>query len=276
MKEQQCYKAYYCGICREIGKRFGFVPRFGLTHEFAVLAMLLEVCNSSSKTLKIKNKPCIAHPFKRVRSVSGSPFMTYAAACNVLFFRVKLQDAWVDDRNIGAWFAKIFFSFGNRKATKKYRDFAQAISTEIATLNAYEKELCSSVDVVSEPFARLLSTLFTVDGLMPGTISKELSSMGYHLGKWIYLIDAASDRVEDRKKGSYNVYNIRYKDAPLPSNERITRELCLAAVTESWEKLKKHVSSKYYAEIGYLDNLFYLGLRAKEESLSCLEQEDPH
>lgn len=272
----QCYKTYYCGVCREIGKHFGFVPRFGLTHEFAVLAMLLEVCSSNTHKHTIRNKPCIAHPFKRVSSVSGSPFVTYAAACNVLFFRAKLRDAWIDDRNIAAWFAGVFYAMGNKRAQKKYKDFANAISDEVDTLSRLEQAQCVSVDTIAEPFARLLATLFTVDGLMPGSISKELSTMGYHLGKWIYLIDAAADREDDLKKGSYNVYNIRYQDGPLPDTECITRELCLASVAESWEEIKKKLAITSGPEIGYLDNLFYMGLRAKEESLICKEQEEQH
>ncbi len=274
VKEQQCYKAYYCGVCREIGRNFGFVPRFGLTHEFAVLAMLLDVCSGQNHHLIIRNKPCIAHPLRRIRSVSGSPYITYAAACNVLFFRAKLQDAWIDDRNIGAWIAGVLYTLGNHKAGKRYKTFAQLICNEIATLTKLEREACSSVDAVSEPFAKLLSTLFTIDGLMPGGVSKELATMGYHLGKWIYLIDAATDREEDRKNGNYNVYNIRYRDEMLPERERMTRELCLASIAESWEQIKKKISQNRNAEIGYLDNLFYLGLRAREESLLCAGQEE--
>lgn len=273
VKEQQCYKAYYCGVCREIGRNFGQIPRFGLTHEFAVLAMLLSVCTGEDAMPNIRVKPCIAHPFRKVISYDGNPYITYAAACNVLFFRAKMQDAWHDERRLTALLGSAFFAIGNKKAVRKYKTFADLICSQIKELTKLEETGCSSVDKIAEPFARLLAILFSVDGLLPSEISGELQLMGYHLGKWIYLVDAATDRIHDRETNNYNVYNIRYGTAPLPENESCTRELCLAAACESWERLKNKVQSSRVCELGYLDNLFYLGLRAIEARLQSTEQE---
>lgn len=274
IREHQCYKAYYCGICREIGHHFGQFPRFGLTHEFAVLAMLLEACAGDERSLVIKRRPCIAHPFRKVVSYQGSPFISYGAAVNVLFFQAKLQDSWQDDGNIIALLGKVFFAAGNRKARRRFKSFAEAVVKHIQELTQLETQNCASVDQVAEPFAQLLATLFTVDGLMPAEISPHLRNLGYHLGKWIYLIDAAEDRERDRKRNNYNVYNIRYGAAPLPENETLTRELSLAAVAESWEMLKKKTVPDRQSEIGYLDNLFYLGLRSKEDQMRNRKQEE--
>ncbi len=250
------------------------IPRFGLTHEFAVLAMLLEICGSDDAAKIARKHPCIAHPLRKVVSYGNSPFITYAAAVNILFFYAKLQDAWMDDQNVRALLGKAFFALGNRRAGKMYQVFAQDVTRQIQALTALETASCASVDAIAEPFANLLATLFTVDGLMPASVSGDLHHIGYHLGKWIYLIDAAEDRVKDREKQRYNVYNIRYGAAPLPEKELLTRELCLATVAESWETLKGKLAATHACEIGYLDNLFYLGLRAKEDQVRNAQQED--
>lgn len=40
-----------------------------------------------------------------------------------------------------------------------------------------------------------------------------MASLGYNLGKWIYLIDAWEDRARDAKRGSYNAFIAAGADA---------------------------------------------------------------
>ena len=68
-----------------------------------------------------------------------------------------------------------------------------------------ERERVASVDAAAEPTAELLSFLFTLD------VSEErqrrvLERLGYCMGRWIYLIDAADDLEKDRKSGNYNPF----------------------------------------------------------------------
>ncbi len=267
IREQQCYKAYYCGICREIGKNFGQVPRFGLTHEFAVLSMVLSCVVEHTPPVKIVKRPCIAHPFRKTISYSNNPFITYGAALNVLFIQSKLKDNWKDERQISALLGQSLFVWGSQKAGRTYRDLKMLIEKAMETLADLEQNQCMSVDEIAHPFADLIGRIFTIDGLIPQSFAVNLYQLGYHLGKWIYLIDALSDREKDRKKGIYNVYNLRYGTESLPAIEKTTRELSLAHIAEAWEHLKRKAKDNTKSEQGYLDNLFYLGLRTQEDNV---------
>ena len=40
MFEYDIYKAVYCGLCKDMGRRYGFVTRFTLSYDFAFLSLM--------------------------------------------------------------------------------------------------------------------------------------------------------------------------------------------------------------------------------------------
>lgn len=40
MKEYEAYKSVYCGLCKELGRRYGIFARFTLSYDFTFLAIL--------------------------------------------------------------------------------------------------------------------------------------------------------------------------------------------------------------------------------------------
>ena len=227
--------------------------------------MVLSCVVEHDKAVTIAKRPCIAHPFRKTISYANNPFITYGAALNVLFIQSKLEDNWVDDRQFTAIIGQCFFKRGGRKAGKLYAGLKEAMEQALSALRKAEQDRCTSVDEISHPFADLIGKIFTIDGLVSRKCAADLYQFGYHLGKWIYLTDALADREHDRKRGSYNVYNLRYGDSPLPAIEKNTRELSLAYIAEAWERLKTNAVEHTKSEQGYLDNLIYLGLRVQED-----------
>ena len=112
--------------------------------------------------------------------------------------------------------------------------------------------------MVAHPFASLTADIF-------GGFSKELSKLGYNIGRYIYIADAYSDIERDRKSKSYNPF-LNYDDEYLNSmdfDKRImgTFNMNLNAISESYKdlKIKKNKS--------ILDNIIYLGLRYVTEKI---------
>ena len=63
IREFEVYKAVYCGLCRELGKRFGPAARLTLNYDFTFLALL---------AMSVREKPplfedfrCALHPTKK-------------------------------------------------------------------------------------------------------------------------------------------------------------------------------------------------------------------
>ena len=67
---------------------------------------------------------------------------------------------------------------------------------------------CDSIDRAADTFAVLLeSAAHEVDDPVRRRI---LGQLLYHLGRWVYLIDAADDLMEDTKEGNYNPLLLRF------------------------------------------------------------------
>lgn len=43
MFEYDIYKAVYCGLCKDMGRRYGFVTRFTLSYDFAFLSLWISL-----------------------------------------------------------------------------------------------------------------------------------------------------------------------------------------------------------------------------------------
>ena len=63
IKEFEFYKAVYCSLCRDLGKKYGIVSRFSLSYDFTFLALL----NMSLKNgcNEIERKSCVFNPLKK-------------------------------------------------------------------------------------------------------------------------------------------------------------------------------------------------------------------
>ena len=77
-----------------------------------------------------------------------------------------------------------------------------------AALAALERENCPSIDRPADTFARLLAG---AAGEEPDPVRRRvLAQLLYHLGRWIYLTDAADDLAKDQRSGSYNPLPLRF------------------------------------------------------------------
>ena len=56
------FKAYYCGLCKAIGKRCSQSARLGLSYDITFLAIVLSsVCKNE---ISMKDKKCVLHPIR--------------------------------------------------------------------------------------------------------------------------------------------------------------------------------------------------------------------
>ena len=97
VREQTVYRAYYCGVCRAIGRRCGQCARLTLQYDCAFLALYL---SAFSETLPpLQPAVCALHPLRGKRpSAPEHPAVAFAADVNVLLGYHKLQDDGRDER----------------------------------------------------------------------------------------------------------------------------------------------------------------------------------
>ena len=55
------YRAFYCGICKSIGKQFGQLPRFTTSYDMVFLSVLLH--DHTKQEVTFANQGCISNRF---------------------------------------------------------------------------------------------------------------------------------------------------------------------------------------------------------------------
>ena len=197
---QKRYGAVYCGICRRIRLQSGNVARLGLSYDMAFLALLLMSLYEPEE--ESGDKACALHPIRK-RPWIDNKFIQYAADMNVVLGYYNCMDDWEDD---GKYSAKLLAGqFGKHlpEIETRYPRQCRAVEECIRQLSQLEKAGCANPDEPASCFGQLMAELLTYEeDLWAGT----LRQMGFYLGRFIYLLDAALDYDKDEKKGKYNPY----------------------------------------------------------------------
>lgn len=218
VKDYEKFKAYYCGLCREIKASFGNLPRLALNYDMTFLAVLLD--SFDSEKLKVKKVFCSFHPTEKRLIIHGNSSIKYAAFCNVILAYYKLLDNAADDNSkLSIIYSKVLNSY-LKKASKEYMERASYIESSLKALYALEKKAeSSSIDELSHHFADL--TGYILSSYYGKAEYEGLYNLGYNLGKWIYIIDAYDDLAKDMEKNKFNAINTVFNKEKLSYNDLV-------------------------------------------------------
>ncbi|MCI8364678.1 MAG: hypothetical protein HFG34_06965 [Eubacterium sp.] len=194
------YKAFYCGLCRRLGKNNGTVSRLTLSYDMTFLILLLSSLYEPKEHQERHH--CLIHPGKKQWMIYN-PITDYASDMNVLLSYYHFQDDWEDERSIAGLCGAKVFAGRAKKIAGQYPRQAKVIREQLGRLAELEQKGISEPDDVSRPFGELMSELFVYQ---EDAFQDILRSFGFYLGKYIYLLDAFMDLEKDLKKGSFNPF----------------------------------------------------------------------
>ncbi len=200
------FGAAYCGLCRALGARYGTAARFILNYDFAFLSILLWPQDEPPRL----HSRCIAHPWKGRDYFPGNAALELAADQSVILAWWQLQDALEDPgKGKGKYRAAAAALRGAYIRARHFRpDFDRATREHLAHLRELEKRRCPSLDEPADTFAQLLAG---AAGEVGDPVKRRvLEQILYHLGRWVYLVDAADDLAEDFASRSYNPLICRF------------------------------------------------------------------
>lgn len=206
VKEYEMYRGVYCALCKQLGKRYGFLSRMTLSYDFTFLALLKSAV--SSDECGFRQCRCPAHPFKKRNCCNPNASIAFAADAAVLTVYHKCRDSIRDD---GFWKSvpsRVMLPFAKRaakKASAAHPQLAAVLEREMNRQAALEQERCASIDQAAEPTAVMLSMMMAA-GENDEKQRRVLERLGYCLGRWVYLIDAVDDLDDDLQSGGYNPY----------------------------------------------------------------------
>jgi hypothetical protein len=86
------------------------------------------------------------------------------------------------------------------------------------------------------------------------------AKIGYHLGKWIYIIDAIDDMASDAKTGSFNAIINSFGDELSDENKNLLRIALMLELDELSHALEALDFSSHRDVEGILKNTIYIGM----------------
>ena len=258
VRELEHFKACYCGLCHSLRKKYGLAARFILNYDFVFLAMLLW---GEDEAPVIKRGRCIASPFCRKKYCAPNETLDKCAAYSVILTWWKLKDNISDEpffKAVPHRFVKLVLSGAYRKASREFAGFNGEVKDEITSLAQYEALGDKSLDGAADKFAKILCA--AAPEPMPAKARRPMLELLYHLGRWIYIMDACDDYGGDVKAGRYNPVAELYPPAggklPSDSAQRLKTTLSHSnnLLCSAFELLPENV---WTATVG---NMVYLGM----------------
>lgn len=251
VRDYNTFRGYYCGLCKQLGKSFNQLTRFGLSYDMTFLAILMS--SLDDRRVEVKNQICIAHPLTKRPVIYDDDGIKYSAEISIILTYLKLKDDWEDEKSFKS-FARLFYYFPNKKAIKNHKIKYKSIEGYMKKLKSLEEENCPNIDAVADCFGKVLEVIFDKDNS-----NKALAWLGYHIGRFIYITDAYSDIEKDIKNNSYNPF-VAMLGKELDINNlkesvKSSLEFTLSEISNAYNLLdiKKNKD--------LLDNIIYLGLR---------------
>lgn len=196
--ERKRFNAYYCGLCRALGNRYGTTGRLALSFDMTFLAVLLS--SLYEPETHAGRSRCIVHPNKR-HDYLENPFIDYAADMTIALAYHKALDDWQDDRKLSGKSQARLLHARYRRIEALYPRQLEKISQSMEELARLEKSGCQAIDPPANAFGGMLGEIFVYK---KDLWSDTLRQTGSALGRFIYLMDAYDDLEADRKKGRYN------------------------------------------------------------------------
>ena len=269
VREQEYYRAVYCGLCRTMGKCTGQCSRMTLSYDFTLFALARMAL--TGETVTFKHRRCIAHPLRKRPMAEPTSALHLCANTSAILAHHKVKDDLRDERGLkrtAATAVSPFTSSMRRRAVKQgYGDMDRGVCLAMQELGELETARLPSVDEPATLFGELMGKTLAYG--LEGNTAKLAHAMGLHLGRFVYILDAADDYAEDMEKGRYNPLACLYGDPSMTVlSDRKKEELKIALMAElsELERAFDLLDTADQVDLrGVLSNILYEGLPRQVE-----------
>ena len=236
VREADRFQQVYCGLCHAIRARYGRFYTLFLSYDMTFFVLVAGA--EREGTPPPCRKRCDAHPLLKRPCAAPDDALALAADVSVLLSYHKFRDSLADEKGAKRLLAWLLCGLGKRgyqRARARLPDADREIVAALDDLQAIEREKCPSMDRAADASARMTAAVVPRTG---DARERVLRQMFYHIGRWVYLLDAAQDVAEDLEQGNYNPVVLRYdlrkpdlteiKDALERTLERSLADVCMA------------------------------------------------
>ena len=265
VRQNRQYFYGQCGLCQQLKEDHGSLARFLVNRDALLLQLLVEALQEQVPvTRQIR---CAVNPFLHL--AKASPIAAkFASAVTILMFSGKLHDTVLDGNFVYSIGSKLSLLINKTKINRAKQQMAELgldprqIFKLLEKQQHVEKLHNVNIEKAASQTASGLGLLFGHIAVLvkQPNISESLQQLGYHVGKFIYVLDARDDLKSDLESSQFNplkTWHEKNKSVGLTTeqaNEWLENELI--KIKNIFHTLGKHFN--FHQEI--LHNLFCLGL----------------
>lgn len=210
VKDNEFYRSIYCGLCRSMKKHTGGVSVFTLSYDMVFFALVRLALGET--TVKLRRRSCEAHPLKKRPMADDCPELEYSARVSSLLIYFKCMDDISDEKGAKRLLYRAMLPYARRmKKRAALKECEEIAATHMKELSRLENEKCPSPDALADAFGKLLGSLASYG--LDETKRLLAYQLCLHVGRFVYLADAADDFREDVKLGRYNPFAYAF-DSP--------------------------------------------------------------
>jgi len=258
VRDFERYQALYCGLCHTIGARHGQFARRFLNYDFTFLTMVI----AQDETPQVIHRRCPVSPLKGKKICQADPALEIAADETVILAYWKLKDNIADCsffKGLTARLMAFLLHPAYRKAAGFRPVFDHRVRNCLEQLRVLETGKCPSLDKAADTFAQILKA--AAPGTGDESRDRPVEQLLYHVGRWIYLVDAWDDLAEDEAHGSYNPILLRFEGGAEEARKtlRITLRHSLNLAASAYSL------TAFGCWGDTIGNILYLGLPMVEE-----------
>ncbi len=262
--EFQTYQAIYCGLCKQLGRAGGQRARFLLSYDMAFLALV--ALSLSEEEPRFAQQCCIARPTKKRQTLLEHPALEFAADTALLLAYYQCRDQMQDSGFFSRQKYRLALPFaasGKKRAQQRRPQLFDMLEEYEKSQRELESAPFTTLDAACDPTGRALGQMAAL--LSPEErLTPALYRVGYMMGRYIYLMDAADDLKSDL---AHRQFNPLISSFAIESEEDLDNPSLPAQLTEILNLTIGQLAAAYellphrrYHTI--LHNIIYLGLPA--------------
>lgn len=261
IKDYELYRGIYCSLCRALGRLYSPIAQLFLSYDFAFAAVLRLAAGDSG--CSFSKKRCPYNPAKKCMICTGRKELDLCAHAVIItgFYKVKdnLHDGGIKSKLIASLIYPIIWMM-HKKAARLAPEIEGIIGSSMKKQEEVEKKETVGIDEAAHNSAHALG-MITVLGFADEK-KNPLYNLGYMVGRYVYILDAADDIDSDIKNGSFNPFKAEYGD----KNEFAERVRAMLNLTQSsaLEALDS-IDKKRFEDI--LENIIFDGLTFSAEKV---------
>lgn len=208
VKELRKYQSMYCSLCDRLKKDYGFLSRFILSYDITFLLISLNFLVSDTK--ENINFRCPYNPVRKIKNEVNIPILEYSAFINYWLVIEKLSDDIQDNNSyIKKAFKKLLESKKYKHNLKKYNPSIIILHQKLKKIYELESDATGmdDFDRLTNEFGTFFAKIFDTRNILDvKTKYNEIyEKIFFQIGKWIYIMDAFDDYLEDNKKHRFNI-----------------------------------------------------------------------